>query len=89
MKPEIIGIRRVFKDNDPELYRETVIKCIEVGADGKYHRKSIMVTEAEKWMLESIAMRIFLNHKKYIDMTRTRLEGDKTELRALLTIEKL
>ena len=88
MEPEIIGIRRVFKDDDPALYRQTVIKCIEVGDDGRYHRKSVMVTEAEKWMLESIAMRVFLHHKRYVDMTKTKLGGDKTELRALMTVEK-
>lgn len=88
MTPEIIGIRRVFKDDDPALYRETVIKCIEVGDDGRYHRKSIMVTEAEKWLLESIAMRIFLHRKKYIDISKTRLGDNKTELRALMTVER-
>ena len=88
MKTEIIGIRRVFKDDDPTLYRKTLIKCIEVGEDGKYHRKSVMVSEAEKWLLESIAMRIFLHHKKYVDISKTRMGDDAVELKALMTVEK-
>lgn len=87
MKPEVVGISRVFKDDDPALYRETIIHCIEV-KDGKYKRKSIMVTEAEKWLLESIAMRLFIDRKKYIDISKTRLGDGTIEVKGLLTVER-
>lgn len=88
MKPEIIGIRRVYKNNDKEMYRKTVIHCNEIGKDGKIHAKSVVVTEAEKWILESIAMHLFLHHKKYVDFSKTSLGDDFTEIKGLLTVER-
>lgn len=88
MKPEIVGISRIFKEDDPALRRETLIKCVEV-KDGKYRRKTLMMTQAERWLLESIAMRIFINRKKYVDMTKTVRDDGTVEMKAILTVEKL
>ena len=75
-----IGISCVYDKDDPRLIKKVDIHIAYAGsglAKNKVLHKTVSVTEAEKAVIESIAMRLFLDHKKLI----TQEETDKGKIK--------
>lgn len=73
MKEKVIGISCIYGENDERLKEKTPITCRLVDRGGITRTKVVKVTEAEKWLIESLAMRLFLEHRKVCVKTK---EGD-------------
>ena len=68
-KAKPIGITCVFDEKDPRLENKVDIHVQYAGSGmfkNKVLHKTVSVTEAEKAVIESIAMRLFFDHKKII-----------------------
>lgn len=69
-----IGISCLYDKDDPRLTVTEDIKIAYVGRGIMHNRtchKTVSVTKAEKAVIESIAMRLFLDHKKLITQEET------------------
>ena len=71
MLKQAVGISVVYDENDPRLKNKVEIHCNVVDKTGIVRHKSVKVTEAEKWVIESIAMRLFIDHKKVVKKDKT------------------
>lgn len=80
-----VGIGAVYDADDPRLRAVVKIPCAYVDKKGVVRHKTARVTEAERWVIESIAMRLFLDHKKVLHKEKTP-EG-KVKLTGYITIE--
>lgn len=80
-----VGIASIYDAEDPRLRTVVKIPCAYVDKKGVVRHKTARVTEAEKWVIESIAMRLFLDHKKVLHKEKTP-EG-KVKLTGHITIE--
>lgn len=68
-----IGITCTYDKGDSRLTDTVDIHCAYAGKGIMKNRvchKTVTVTEAEKAVIESIAMRLFLDHKKVIQTTK-------------------
>ena len=63
---EPIGITCVFKNTDKRLTEKTDVICSYADRNGAIRHKTVSVTLAEKLVIESIAMRLFLDHKRVV-----------------------
>lgn len=73
-----IGIACSYDENDPRLKNKVEIHCSYAGKGIMKNRichKTVSVTEAEKAVIESIAMRLFLDHKKVVRRVPSKKEG--------------
>ena len=61
-----IGITCNYKKGDNELTEKKDIICAYADKKGNVRHKTVSVTLAEKRLIESIAMRLFLDHKKVV-----------------------
>lgn len=85
-----IGITCTFDKDDPRLTDTVDIHCAYAGKGIMKNRvchKTVTVTEAEKAVIESIAMRLFLDHKKVVK----RVEGKdgKVQLTGVIAVDAL
>ena len=84
-----IGVGVIFKDSDPRLYNKVDIHVQYAGKGlfkGKVCHKTVSVTEAEKAVIESIAMRLFLEHKKIVRRVPCKKDGC-IELQGLIAVD--
>lgn len=61
-----IGITYTFKNGDKRLTEKTDIICNYADKHGNISHRTVSVTLAEKQLIESIAMRLFMEHKKVV-----------------------
>lgn len=61
-----IGITCTFKKADSRLKETKDIICAYADKQGNIRHKTVSVTLAEKQLIESIAMRLFIEHKKVV-----------------------
>ena len=61
-----IGITCTFKKEDSQLKETKDIICTYADKQGNIRHKTVSVTLAEKQLIESIAMRLFMEHKKVV-----------------------
>ena len=88
-KPTPIGISCTFDANDPRLNEKVDIHVQYAGSGilkNKVCHKTVSVTEAEKAVIESIAMRLFMEHKRFIK-TYDVPNKDKVMLRGVIAID--
>ena len=77
------GIKAVYDREDERLRRKVEVRCQYVDKGGVVRANTVRVTEAEKWVIESIAMRLFLDHRRVIAKKK---DGDRVELTGVVTI---
>ena len=86
MSEKTIGIATMFDRKDERLRNKVEIPCTYVNRKGEVVRRTVLATEAEKFMVEAIAMRLFLDRKKFI--RREKLGGGIVRMSATVTLEK-
>ena len=72
-----IGISNIYEKGDARLTEKVEIHCKYAGKGifkNKICHKTVSVTKAEKEVIEAIAMRLFLDHKKVV-MTEDTEDG--------------
>lgn len=81
-----IGITCTFDKKDNRLQEKKDIICNYADKQGKLRHKTVSVTLAEKQLIESIAMRLFIEHKKVV---RKLPEGEdgKVVLQSVICID--
>ena len=81
-----IGITCVFKKGDERLKEKADIICSYADKNGEIRYKTVSVTLAEKQLIESVAMRLFLEHKKVV---RKLPEGEdgKVALQSVICVD--
>ena len=87
-KPKPIGITCIYDKEDIRLKNKEDIHCSYVGSGickNKVLHKTVSVTQAEKAVIESIAMRLFLDHKKIIKVEE-RPDG-KVAVRGIIAVD--
>lgn len=80
-----IGIRSIYDEGDSRLTEKVEIPIAYADKRGEVRHKTVRVTLAEKWVIESIAMRLFADHKKVVHKERMRETG-KVGVSAWVTI---
>ena len=86
MSQKTIGIATLFDRKDERLKKKVEIPCTYVNRKGEVIHKTVLVTEAEKYMVEALAMRLFLDRKKFIK--REKLGEGIVRMSASVTMEK-
>lgn len=84
-KSKSIGIGCEYDREDDRLVRLSAVKCMAVNKDGKKEMRTVMVSEAERYVIEAIATRLFLDHKKVVKRERT--EDGRVRLVGRITYE--
>lgn len=81
-----IGITYTFKKEDKRLKETADVICAYADKAGDIRHKTVSVTLAEKQLIESIAMRLFLEHKRII---RKLPEGEdgKVALQSVICVD--
>lgn len=83
-----IGISCTYEKDDPRLTEKVDIHVQYVGSGVMKNRvchKTVSVTEAEKAVIESIAMRLFLDHRKVVKQVKT--EDGKIRLTGCIAVD--
>ena len=89
-KAKPIGITCTFEKGDERLKNKVDIHCAYAGKGILRNRvchTTVSVTEAEKAVIESIAMRLFLDHKKVIQASETK--DGKVQLTGVIAVDVL
>lgn len=87
-KPTPIGISCIYEKDDSRLKDKVDIHVQYAGKGimkNKICHKTVSVTEAEKAVIESIAMRLFMEHRKFIKQIET--EDGKVKLQGVIAID--
>lgn len=87
-KAKPVGITCTFEKGDERLTNTVDIHCAYAGRGilkKKVCHKTVTVTEAEKAVIESIAMRLFLDHKKVIQKAETK--DGKVQLTGVIAVD--
>lgn len=78
------GISCIYGENDDRLREKTEVVCRYVDRGGEQRTRTVRVTAAERWVIESLAMRLFLDHRKVVKKEKS---GDgKIRLTGVVTI---
>ena len=85
MKERRFAIASVYNDCDDRLKNKVEVPCTYVDGKGNKRSKVVKVTEAEKFLIESIAMRLFLDRKRYIK--KEKLDGGYVRFVATLSVD--
>lgn len=86
MSEQRIGIATLYDREDERLKKKVEVNCMYVDRNGTRRQKTVKVTEAEKYIVEAIAMRLFLDRKKFVK--REKFGDNMIRLSACLTVEK-
>lgn len=87
-KAKPVGISCTYEKGDRRLTDTVDIHCAYAGRGimkNKVCHKTVTVTEAEKAVIESIAMRLFLDHKKVIQKSETK--DGKVQLTGVIAVD--
>lgn len=84
MKEKRVGISCVYGRNDERLREKTEVACRYIDRGGEQRTKVVRVTAAEKWVIESLAMRLFLDHRKVVK--KERADDGKIRLTGVIKI---
>ena len=87
-KRKPIGITCTYDADDARLKTKEEIHCQYVGHDGSMKHKTVSVTLAEKQVIECIAMRLFLDHKRVVKKDRKSVLG-KVKLTGVVLVDYL
>ena len=71
IKKKPIGIGCEFDREDDRLVKLVPVHCTYVDRKGMIQKRTVMVTDAEKYVIESIAMRLFIDHRKVVKKEKT------------------
>ena len=87
--PNVIGVKCSFPTDDPRLTNKVDIHVAYAGKGlfkNKVCHKTVSLTEAEKAVIESIAMRLFLEHKKVVKRVDSK-KKDMITLQGLIAVD--
>ena len=87
MAKRVVAIRARFKDDDARLTEKVLVPVHYLDKNGKIRYKEVRLTGAEKRVIESLAMLLFIEHKKVVKISH--LEDGMTELSAALHIGEI
>ena len=71
MRPKVIGIRCSFSNEDARTKDKVMVPVKYVDENGVVRAKEVSLTQAEKSVVESIAMRLLMDYKRLIRKTKT------------------
>lgn len=87
MKEKKVQIASIYNPDDCRLTKKVEIPCAYIDKKGLRRIKNVKVTEAEKYLVECIAMRLFIEHKNII--RKEKLSDTATRLVASIAVDSI